>query len=210
MKKMKIDIFRLLLIVSLAFLMISCQFLSAPNVQQDMSQAVQPSATLKSDSLKTFENDDFSLKYPSDWRTPKEIFGFESKTKHDPDLEADIIFTITNATKSSFGEKYTAWCSVLTRENSSAQSVAEIITKSYSILKNYQNPEISLRDVAVNGLSAVEKIYRRPRGEPWYQVRDLWLQQGSRIFIISCWSYPSSFEKNQMYFDEIIASFIIK
>jgi hypothetical protein len=53
-------------------------------------------------------------------------------------------------------------------------------------------------------------MYRKPHGEPWYQVREVWLQKNGKIYVISCWAFPSSFEANQPAFNLIVDSFRVK
>jgi hypothetical protein len=65
----------------------------------------------------------------------------------------------------------------------------------------------SERNITVNGLAALEKIYQRPHGEPWYSMRDVWVAQGTQIYVLSCWTTPNDLDSAQPEFDLIVNSF---
>jgi len=194
--------------VFLFLLLLAC---SAAQFQKPDNPTEKPSPTSVVDIGKQkYLTKEVSFEYPGSWRTVEEIFGKPSGKTREPEFDADILVTVTNAIPSPFGEKYTAWCTLMTRPNREGQDLLSMVNSSYSILKNYPDSEISLLETSVNGNTAVEKVYRRPRGEPWYQVKDVWIEKDNIAYILSCYSNPAEFEKNAEIFIDILNSMTIK
>jgi hypothetical protein len=174
----------------------------------------EPTAVLSSEAagngVRTFDNGSVKMDYPGTWRTVEEIFGFSSGQTHDKELDAESLITVTNDIPSPFGEKYTAWCELFVKQNSNGVKISELIADSYEILRNYENSEISIEDTTWGGFPAIVKVYRRPRGEPWYQVRDIWVNKADVIYILSCYEYPKSYDSYESIFKEIQDSVVFK
>ena len=69
------------------------------------------------------------------------------------------------------------------------------------------------RPVTVAGLAGIQKTYRVYSGEPAYELRDIWLQNGNEIFIISIWTEytnPDDFATFQSDAEVILKSLQIK
>jgi hypothetical protein len=199
---------KILFFAFLYFLLLAC---SAAQFQNPEKPTEKPSSTVVVDVGKQkFSTSGVSFEYPCSWRTMEEIFGKPAGKTREPEFDADILVTVTNAIPSPFGEKYTAWCTLMTRSTIKGQNLLSQVNGAYSILKNYPDSEISLQKINVNGNFMVEKIYRRPRGEPWYQVRDIWTEKDNIVFILSCYSNPSDFDKNTNIFTGILKSMTFK
>lgn len=192
--------------VLIILLSIACS-LSIPGKPPSRNITPSPAADF---GLHKYENDQVSFSYPEDWRTLEEVFGRPSNQTHDKEFDADILITVTNAIPSPFGEKYTAWCRLLVRPVQAGQELLDLVNASYAILKNYPNSELSLQEFTIKGNKAVEKIYKRPRGEPWYQVKDVWMEKNRETFILSCYSYPNEYNNNAQIFSEILSSISFK
>lgn len=169
-------------------------------------QTTQPASS----SQREFHNEQISFHYPDNWRTMKEMFGFDQNSKTDRDFDGLLIFQVVNARPSGYGEKYTAWCKVVQKKITAGKSLEEMVNGAYDILKNYQDSEISQGPVTVNERTGIEKIYRRPHGEPWYQVRDTWLEKNEQVYILSCWAIPSIYEDSLEEFNLILHTLQIK
>lgn len=56
-------------------------------------------------------------------------------------------------------------------------------------------------------LSGYEITYRRPWGEPWWQFRDIWLEKGGVVYVLSFRTSPYAFEEYSETFQQILESF---
>jgi len=160
--------------------------------------------------LKVYSDDLLQLAYPKSWLTLDEVFNRPSSRIQNKEFGARIILTITNNSPNSYGDKYTAWCDVMDKSLTEGYSRDESMASAYMILKNYPQYKVSETMMTVNGKDAVEKIYRRPRGEPWYQVRDVWIFGSGKSIILSCYSHPDDYEENLRIFQDILNSIEIK
>ncbi len=89
----------------------------------------------------------------------------------------------------------------------------EVYEQSYqnSWIREYvEENTISEGTTTVDGVTAYEKGYKRPHGEPWYQMRDVWLEKDGEDYILSCWAIPDDFDEAQEDFNLIIESFHVK
>jgi hypothetical protein len=102
-------------------------------------------------------------------------------------------------------EKYTTSVSVERKEMPAGSSLQDVFEQAYQNID--QAVAISEGTAVVDGVTAYEKVYKLPHGEPWFQIRDLWLEKGSTIYIISCWALPDHFDEAQVDFDTIVNSF---
>jgi hypothetical protein len=190
--------------IFLFFLLMAC---SAVPIQKRDKSTQKPTQTHVVDvGNQKFSGEGISFEYPGSWRTVEEIFGKPTGQTRDREFNAEILVTVTNAIPSPFGEKYTAWCSLMTRQPIIDQNLLNQMKGSYSILNNYPNSELSLNETEVEGNPAIEKIYSRPRGEPWYTVRDVWIETSNSVLILSCYSTPDNFEHNLPIFEAILSS----
>ena len=64
--------------------------------------------------------------------------------------------------------------------------------------------------ITVDGVTAYERVYKRPHGEPWYQMMDVWIEKEGQVCIISCWATPESYYEAEDKFSLIISSFHVK
>lgn len=155
--------------------------------------------------MKHFENDKVSFDYPRDWRTLSEISpGYEPG--RDEALNADEVAWVALPGSATSVRIYS-------RElppASSLKSVCEETYKTTWISQYVKSHTISEGTITVDGVTAYERVYQRPHGEPWYQIRDVWLEKGGRIYILSCWATPGSFDEAQDEFNLIISSFHVK
>jgi hypothetical protein len=165
---------------------------------------------------KHFDNGEFSFDYPGDWQTFTEFwpsaYGFPYKAVRDPELDAEqLTGVLVPSSQPMQPQKLVFWTSVRieTKVLPAGDSLQEVYERTYS--QGYpKSNSISDKTLPVNGVTALEKMYRKPHGEPWYQVREVWLQKNGKIYIISCWAFPSSFDANQPAFNLIVDSFRVK
>ena len=166
--------------------------------------------------VKHFDHSEFSFDYPGTWQTFDEFwppaYGHPYKARHDPALDAEqLTGVLVPASPFMQPKKLVYWTSVRIESKvlPAGDSLQEVYERTYS--RGYPLSDlISDRTLTVNGIAALEKMYRKPHGEPWYQVREVWLQNNGKIYIISCWAFPASFEARQPAFNLIVDSFRVK
>jgi hypothetical protein len=159
------------------------------------------------DQTNHFENDEISFDYPGDWQTLS-WFWPEYQPGHNEYLDADQLIGVADPASSTPWEKYTTSVSVERKEMPAGSSLQDVFEQAYQNID--QAVAISEGTAVVDGVTAYERVYKLPHGEPWFQIRDLWLEQGGTIYIISCWALPSHFDEAQADFDIITASFHVK
>ncbi|WP_287382356.1 PsbP-related protein, partial [Methanobacterium sp.] len=59
------------------------------------------------------------------------------------------------------------------------------------------------------GNNSYELVYQKYRGENLYQVKDVWFAGRENVYIISCWTLPLNYQKNENKFQVIIDSFTV-
>ncbi len=196
---------RFILIGFCWFLLMGCNLLfGSPADQAEAGPVVQPDLPTLTPSGNTFSGDGFSLRYPADWKPVNEIFGLSPRVSHNSEFDADEVFSVGEPGEGNV--KMGAYCKLLALDLAPEVQMEAAMTNAYAVLDAYPDAEIMLREIQVNGQAGIEKIYRRPSGEPWYQVRDVWFQRGQRVWILSCWTYPAAFETDVNDFDILLNS----
>jgi hypothetical protein len=194
---------------------LACQGLPEDNETSDTESDNQESTELdeqgttgSDDQTNHFENDEISFDYPEGWQALSEFWP-EYQPGHDERLDADQLIGVADPASSTPWEKYTTSVSVERKEMPADASLQDVLEQAY--LKNTDLVvAISEGTAVVDGVTAYERVYKMPHGEPWFQIRDLWLEQGGRIYILSCWALPNNFDEAQSDFDTIIQSFHVK
>jgi len=158
-------------------------------------------------SLKHYSSNGVSFDYPDDWGPISQVFP-KYEMQHDPELNADELAIIVDAGSSTGqGEKYSVSVHIMKRDLPSGVSLKSLFDQTYED-KSYVM--ISDDTATINGIQAYIKVYKKPHGEPWYQVKDVWLEKDGEVYIISCWALPSGFAELQDKFNIIIDSFTIE
>ncbi len=154
---------------------------------------------------KHFENDELSFDYPGDWQTFSEMWS-TWEPSHDEALDAEESVGVAI---SGF-----SWSvRIASKELPPDTALKDVYEQTYkrSWISEYaKSHTISEGTTTVDGVTAYEKVYKRPHGEPWYQMRDVWLEKDGAVYILSCWALPDSFDEAQEEFKLIIESFHVK
>ncbi|HOJ33007.1 MAG TPA: hypothetical protein PK975_05560 [Candidatus Hydrogenedentes bacterium] len=155
--------------------------------------------------LVTFQGDGFSLTYPSSWLPLNEIWE-TYQFREDPFLHAQEIWGVADPGSRTRWEKYTTAVHVLRRQMPTGQTLRDVFHATYAAM-----PEscavLYESESELHGLPVLEKSYKRPRGESWYQFRDIWINKGGTIYIISCQVLPQGFQDANRAFSVILSSF---
>lgn len=154
--------------------------------------------------LIAYQGEGFSLKYPAGW-LPLDRIWETYRFREDPDLHANEIWGVADPGSRTRWEKYTTAVHVLRRQMPAGQTFKQAFDATY---KAMPEPFVALHDSesSLHGLQVLEKSYKRPRGEPWYQFRDVWINKDDTIFIISCQALPQKFQDANRAFGVILSS----
>ena len=170
-------------------------------------------------NAKNFQNNEILFNYPSTWVSFSDFwpsnFGFSYIPSEDHNLNTTEITGVLDPKSNTPMEKYTTSVKIETKKSSG--NLKEDFDAAYSSLSRSSQAsgallfqEISERNLTVDGVTAYEKVYKIPHGEPYYQIRDVWLDKNGKIYIISCRAFPNNFNQSQNDFDTIINSFHVK
>jgi PsbP-like protein len=170
-------------------------------------------------NTKNFQNNEISFNYPSTWVSFSDFwpsnFGFSYNLSEDQNLNTTEITGVLDPKSNTPLEKYTT--SVKIEEKNSSGNLKEDFDATYSSLSKSSRAsgtslfhEISEGSLTVDGVTAYEKVYKIPHGEPYYQIKDVWLDKNGKIYIISCRAFPNNFNQSQNDFNTIINSFQVK
>jgi sulfatase maturation enzyme AslB (radical SAM superfamily) len=168
-----------------------------------LSLIVLSSGCTDSGGNKSYENNEISFDYPAGWETSSNFY-------YDRVLNASEVAEILDPESGDFQLKYTTLVRIERKNMTSGQNLKQIFNNTYSAFNQSNIQFISENNTTVDGAIAYEKVYKMPHGEPWYQIRDVWLEKNGKIYIICCWTLPGNFEKVQKDFDMIINSFHVK
>jgi hypothetical protein len=152
-------------------------------------------------TVKHFENDKISFDYPSAWGTLSKIV-----PGHDEALNADEM-TGVGLPKSPVTVR------VYNRELPTGSNLRQVYDETYGntwISQYVKSFTITESTITVDGVTAYKRVYKRPHGEPWYQIMDVWLEKEGRIYVLACWASPDSFHEAEDEFNLIIKSFHVK
>ncbi len=149
------------------------------------------------------ETDEIAFDYPGGWQPPSYQGG------HNPEFDADELVAVADMSTSTPWERYTTSVEVMMREIPGGSSLTDVYDQVYAAMPSVRGP-ITEGTLTVDGVTAYERIYEHPRGEPWYRIRDIWLERNGRIYILSCRATPGRFDATQAEFDVIIASFRVR
>lgn len=152
---------------------------------------------------KNYENDEIAFNYPANWKTSSNFY-------YDRILNASEVVEVLDPESGDFQLKYTTLVRIERKNMIPDQNLKQVFNDTYSSFNQSNIQFLSEKSTTVDGVIAYEKIYKMPHGEPWYQIRDVWLEKNGKIYIICCWTLPGNFEKAQKEFDMIINSLNIK
>jgi hypothetical protein len=154
-----------------------------------------------------FANERLSFNYPPHWR-PLSSFGPAQKYGYDREFDAMELAGVADPRSLTLLEKYTTWVVIEAKPRApreGEQTLQQELDRRYGKYR-----VLSTRTLTVDGVTAYEKIYQRPHGEAWQQLRDIWLQKGNTLYVISCRALPERFAAVQADFNRIIGSFHVK
>ena len=161
-----------------------------------------------------FATDAFSIGYPEGWAAAS-CAGASVPLGHDRDLGAE-----PRACLSPTRDRGTH-CMVLFKGAEDVVALDAAIDKIYRDGADRAWHIESEQQVTVDGRLSRQVVYRKPHGEPYYAVRDVWVPAEGGAYVVTCLTYASSFrtvngEKvalEDLYapaFDSILRSFDIK
>ncbi len=157
-----------------------------------------------------FDNGELAFDYSRGWLTFAEYWPSAFKSAYTPNTDRDLdAEEVAGVLEPGFA----ASVRIEVRPLPPEKTLREVYRQTYASgpIRVYATQNaISERTLIVDGVTAFERIYRKPHGEPWYQIRDVWLVKGSQVYIISCWAPPEKFAAHQADFDLVVNSFHVK
>lgn len=151
-----------------------------------------------------YESSEFSLDYPAEWKMISNIFP-AYRPAVDPERGTEEVFAVADPRTATPWEKYTVSFTVSRKTGRKAAELESAFSAARAGLDRRR--VISERKLEINGVPAREIVYRKPRGENWYTVRDVWLAKNGTIYLLSCRALPGDFDGYQRSFDLLVDSF---
>lgn len=153
----------------------------------------------------TFTGEGFSFQYPENWQTMAELW--EERYQPGKDyyqLGVTEIITVTSAQEQGGSGIWFAVASAPLPGGLDLEACYRQIYAPY--LSEFR--DFTEQPVTVNGLEGFEIRYSRPWGEPWWQFRDVWLESGGMIYLLSF--HAGTLEPYQAEADFILESFALE
>jgi hypothetical protein len=158
-------------------------------------------------ALRRFDNGEILFEYPRDWESFAQIWA-DFKPGHDVELDADLVVGVADTGTATGWERFTTSVRVFRREMPADSSLEEVAEQAYQGMTIEE--VISEGTTVVDNVTAYEWVYLKYHGEPLYRVREIWLEKGGRIYIVSCRTTPDAVEEAEEGFNAIIGSFHVK
>ena len=153
---------------------------------------------------RTFENERISFTIPAGWQTMEEVWDRPATRDRDYyGLGLQELVMIQYPPEQGQGKAFFAVASSPLAEGEQLEA---------RFTQAYQNAIPEIEDVIqgtfeLGGLTGFEITYRRPWGEPWWNFRDIWLEQDGMIYVLSFHASPNAFETYSETLDGILESF---
>jgi len=155
---------------------------------------------------RTYEHEAFTFTIPAGWQTMEEAFGQSASSGEYYGLGVRTLVMIQHPPGRGKGKAFFA---VAFSPLAEGQALESRFTQAYQTAI----PEVrdaSTRRFEQGALSGYEITYKRPWGEPWWQFRDIWLEKGGIIYVLSFHTLPESFAAYSDTFEQILKSFQFK
>jgi hypothetical protein len=156
---------------------------------------------------RTYENEVFSVTIPAGWQTLGEIWGKKAVSGQEyKGLGVQELVTLQYPPKQGSGKAFFVVASSPLVEGQDLES-------RFNDAYLDANPEIenaSQQSFEQGEWVGYEMTYKRPWGEPWWQFRDIWLEKGGAIYVLSFYASSESFETYADTFNQILESFQFK
>jgi hypothetical protein len=165
-------------------------------------------------NYQNFETDEITFAYPEKWVNSSNFwashFGFNYIYAQDPDLDAQELAFVLDPDSATKNEKYTTWLKVEKKVKTSDSSLEQVFNETYgNQFTSYKKISNQSTRLGMN-TTAYEIVYQKYHGNLLYQVRDVWQEKKGSIYIISCWTLPSNYQKVNGYFQTVINTLHIK
>ncbi len=154
-----------------------------------------------------FEHDEFAFTIPAGWETMEEVWDrpFQpDENYYGLGLQEQVM--IQYPAEQGKGAMFFAVAS-------SPLAAGENLETRFEQAYESAIPEIeqeSSRSYQQDDYQVLEKIYRRPWGEPWWKFRDIWFQKDNMIYVLSFHASPNAFDSGEEIFSTIRNSFQLK
>ncbi len=154
-----------------------------------------------------FENDQIAFDYPANWDTADAFFP-NWQPYHDSQYDADVVAIVAKQNTNTPFEKFSVSCAVMRRPLPEGLTLEQVMAETYAGMSIAE--VITEEVVTVGGIRGHERVYMQYQGEPLWQVRETWLEQGGQITIVRCKSFPDQFEEARADFEAIMDSLEVK
>jgi hypothetical protein len=168
---------------------------------------------------KHYDHAEFTFDYPAGFETFDDFwptgFGFSYKPERNQEFDADELGgVLLPLGPTPYGDRYLTSVQIYRKALPPGSSLKDLYEQAYSDQtysgRYAKSNLVSDRTINVDGVAALEKVYRKPYGAVFSQFREVWLQKNSWNYIIVCRTTPSRFDEYQPEFNLVVDSFRVK
>jgi hypothetical protein len=175
-------IHKLFLIVWVAFLLVAC----------------------KRASSGIYDHVDFSFELPDQWQLMSDLWPNYQSGRDYYRLGVTEIVMVTSVKKQG---QTGAFFAVASAPKPADSSLEDLFHTTYAQISE-EIQDVSENPLVLSGVPGFEIYYRRPWGEPWWQFRDIWLENNEIVYVLSFHAFDLN--KYQEEFGPILDSFVFK
>jgi hypothetical protein len=154
-----------------------------------------------------YETAGLAFEVPAGWVRIEEVFP-AYRPGRDAEKGAEVVAVVVDPGSATPFERYTTSFAVLRRPLPPGLDLQAAFDAGYRDVVGLV--PLAEGTLQLAGATALEKTYRRPWGEPWFTLRDVWLQSGATVYVLSCKALPQAFEAQRERCEAIVQSFRIE
>ncbi len=191
---------RLLLVLVALFALAACATPTTPTTSYPPAPPATPTPPPGVDTF-TFDHERFTFDYPSHWTNREDRYpGF---VQPNPEFGTEEPASVSGDGLGFF---------IGLRSLPEGTDLQTLVDDTYDRLVEGDMIEemLSQGESTVDGLPALERVYKRFWGEPLIQQRDLWAERDGQVYVVSCRTSPSRFDELMPLCDQVIASLILR
>lgn len=188
---------RLLLLTIAVVILTAC---ATPTVAPPPTAPPTPTP-LPGGAARTFEHERFTFEYPSHWTNREDRYpGF---IQPNPEFGTEEPVSVSGDGLGFF---------IGLRSLPEGSDLQTLVEETYARLLEGDAIEemISEGEGTVDGLPALERVYKRFWGEPLVEQRDLWVERDGQVYVVSCRASPNGFEAAMPLCDQVLAGLYLK
>lgn len=151
-------------------------------------------------STKTLAGDNFQFSVPHNWKVHYNAATDGGEAAYDYLTGALLLVEVNDS-------KFHKRVYVQMKPIPAGGNLEQVVNETYTPELMQFMRETSTTTGELDGKPTIVMNYQMPEGEPWYWIKDVWLEHAGQAYLISLWSIYTAGVEGDSTFDEILASF---